>query len=578
LCFEASLSARKVKLVNLINRLVIYVDMVDRMPYDFSEGSEYEKILGESHKYYLQTKCEDLLGTLQHLDFHPREALDLGCRIGEAVESLYEHFTRIVGIDKLPISCPLPSTKPDDPPETVTDVEILFPVGAGTASDHRLTYASIIIPAYNEEARIVRCLEKLCEVKKDDWEIIVSADGCSDRTIEIAKGYPVKIVCFPERLGKGGGVLHALEFASGENIVFMDADLCVSPKEIPCLLDKLASYDIVIGSRNLKGSRILVSPPSYRKVLGKGFNWLFRILFRIDLRDTQCGFKAVKKQVLQDLVGELHTDGFAFDVDLIAKAHRRGYRIAEIPIEWSYDNGSKVDVFRQIYFMGKDLMTIWLETNKREKVADDLEQFYSKLAGDTYEKASKSWFLPRRFWHDHKNKEVVKHVAGKNVLDVGCGSGTIVKKLLAINKNVVGVDISEQFVEFCRTKYPDGKFYRLDANNLKVFEDNSFDSIVCSEVLEHLDTPGNALKEFYRVLRRGGSLIVTTPNVSFRWALIEALWTNVRRNVLETRHKAFSGKRLNYLLRKVGYNVLSVKPFMFGCLLIGIAKKGDRRG
>jgi glycosyltransferase involved in cell wall biosynthesis len=500
--------------------------------------------------------------------------LDLGCGTSGAEEILHERSARIVDADTQPIrGYPMPPAETDDPSEAITYEEMFFPVDAKTADDHRLTCATIIIPAYNEEARIGQCLKKLCEVKRTDWEIIVSADGCSDRTIEIAKEYPVKIACFPERLGKGGGILHALEFARGESIVFLDADLSVPPKEIPCLLDKLDSYDIVIGSRNLKGSRIPVQPPAYRKVLGKGFNWLFRILFRIDLRDTQCGFKAVKKQVLEDLVDDLHTDGFAFDVDLIAKAHRRGYKIAEIPTEWSYKDGSKMDVFRQIYLMGKDLMTIWLETNKKEKVADSLEHFYSGLAGDTYERASKSWFLPRRFWHDHKNKEVVKYVAGKNVLDVGCGSGTIIKKLLAINKNAVGVDINEQFIEFCRTKYPSGKFYRLDANNLKVFENNSFDSVVCSEVLEHLDAPENALKEFYRVLRCGGSLIVTTPNASFRWALIEAIWTNVRGNILETRHKAFSKKRLNYFLRKAGYNVLSVKPFMFGCLLIGIAKK-----
>ncbi len=431
---------------------------------------------------------------------------------------------------------------------------------------------SLIIPVHNEEERIYDCLNQLSRSLSGDYEIIVSADGCTDRTVETAKHFPVKVATFRERLGKGGGILNALRVAEGEAIVITDVDLSASPSQIPKITNALRNADIVLGSRNLKGSVIKVKPPIHRIFLGKTFNWLFRRLFNIRIFDTQCGFKAIKREVFQDLSNDLNVEGFAFDVDLIVKAYKKGYRILEIPIEWSYKKGSKVNSLRQIYAMGRDLLTVWLGTKKKEVETNNLKDFYDSIEGDAYEKASKSWFLPRRFWHVHKNKEVVERVEGEYILDVGCGSGTIVKRLLKKGKKTIGIDIGKKFVDFCKSKYKSAVFCEADAQFLP-FSNKCFDTIVCSEVIEHLENPEKALKEFNRVLRPRGKLILTTPNISFLWAFVEAIWTRIRRKMLETRHKSFTRRRLRFLLDRSGFNILHNDLFMLRCLLVVTARK-----
>lgn len=432
--------------------------------------------------------------------------------------------------------------------------------------------ASIIIPVNNEENRIYDCLSQLTHSMREDYEIIVAADGCTDRTVEIAKLFPVKIVAFHEKLGKGGGILNAIRFANGEAIVITDVDLSVSPSDIPNLVNALGDSDIVLGSRNLEDSIIKLKPPLHRVFLGKAFNWLFRKFFNIEVFDTQCGFKAVRKEVFRYLSNDLNVEGYAFDADLIVKAHRKGFRIKEIPIVWSYKKGSKVSSLNQIYAMSRDLLMVWLQTKKKEVKAKNVKDFYDSIQGDVYEKACKSWFLPRRLWHAHKNREVVKKVEGKRVLEVGCGSGTIIKKLLKKGKNVIGVDIGKKFLSFCHSTYWNTAFCAADAQHLP-FLDNCFDSIVCSEVIEHLNNPEESLKEFERILCPNGELVITTPNISFRWAFIEAIWTRIRRKMLETSHKCFTKNQLRFLLDSTGFNISHNSSFMLGCLLIVKARK-----
>jgi len=149
---------------------------------------------------------------------------------------------------------------------------------------------SIIVPAYNEEDRIADCLDQLLSSLPKNYEIIVAADGCTDRTVEISKQFPVKIATYHRPLGKGGGIMNALRFAEGETIVLCDVDLSVSPSQIPFLVKELQNADLVITRR------IAYGYPLHRRFLSRIFNMLFRFLFRIDVCDTQCGFKAVEKK------------------------------------------------------------------------------------------------------------------------------------------------------------------------------------------------------------------------------------------------------------------------------------------
>ncbi|UCE75393.1 MAG: glycosyltransferase, partial [Methanomassiliicoccales archaeon] len=327
---------------------------------------------------------------------------------------------------------------------------------------------SIILPAYNEETRLPSCLDRLSEYLSKinlNYEIIVSADGSTDKTEEIASDYEsinpnIILVSFPERLGKGGGILNATNVASGDILIIMDVDLSVPPEQITPTIVKMEEEqaDLIYGSRNMPESIILVEPPLYRKFLGKAFNFFFRLLFGIELHDTQCGFKAVRKGVFDSLQRDLNIEGFAYDIDLAVKANKHGYKIVEIPVTWSHGSGSKVNVFRQMIEMGRDLLIIWFEGKKKEATTEDLGKFYDTVPGDVYSKASESWFLPRRWWHRRKNDVVLQHIPPEsiNVLDAGFGSGTLFDGLREQGKQVYGVDIVGDLVRFVHSKFGDG--------------------------------------------------------------------------------------------------------------------------
>jgi glycosyltransferase involved in cell wall biosynthesis len=196
-------------------------------------------------------------------------------------------------------------------------------------------------------------------------EIIVSEDGSVDDTFAIAEEYAsrnafVRVVHSEERLGKGGGIINGLQEAVGNLVMFMDVDLSTKPDQIPRLEKAIIEgADLAVGSRSLPKSTITQSRSFTRKVLAEGFNWLCRLFFQIQIRDTQCGFKMMKNEISKKLRDKIEIKGFAFDVDLIVKVHDSGYKIREVPIVWSPVSGSKIRINRQVLEMAKDLLKIW---------------------------------------------------------------------------------------------------------------------------------------------------------------------------------------------------------------------------
>lgn len=443
------------------------------------------------------------------------------------------------------------------------------------------------MPVYNEDARLSLALDKLIAYMPTlefEFEIIVSADGCTDNTCKIASKYAeahpnVILVSFPERLGKGGGILNAAQTASGDVLIVMDVDLSTPLTQVPLMLKSMEEEkaDIVFGSRNMPDSIILVQPPLYRKILGKGFNFLFRLFFGINIHDTQCGFKAFKRNVFNSLSRKLNVEGFAFDMCLAVEAGKHHYKIIELPIIWSHKKGSKVNVLKQIYEMGRSLFIVWLENNKRDVKEKPLDprKFYDSVQSDVYKKASESWFLPRRVWHKRKNRKILDAVPFEvfNALDAGFGSGILFEELQRRARQVYGIDIGEGFVRFAHNQFKGGVKIIRSAVEKMPFRDGIFDCIVCSEVLEHAFHPAEAIKEMYRVVKSDGIVVITTPNVSLRWSLIEAVWTHIRREIIEIDHTAFTSQRLRNHLLLSGFKVVKNHVFMLGCLNFIVAKK-----
>jgi dolichol-phosphate mannosyltransferase len=203
---------------------------------------------------------------------------------------------------------------------------------------------SIVIPAYNEEARIESVVKNICD-HFPGQEIIAVCNGCTDNTYHVLNSlrsrYPqIQILNFPQKLGKGGAIIEGFKVAQGERIGFADADDSVEPSDIKKLFDALDNSDGVIASRRLSASKITSQQPIIRRFSSRVFNIIVRALFDLTFKDTQCGVKVFRKEAIKDILDSLSTNGFEFDVELLWKLKNKGYRIVELPVVWKHAEGS----------------------------------------------------------------------------------------------------------------------------------------------------------------------------------------------------------------------------------------------
>ncbi|MBI5777277.1 MAG: glycosyltransferase family 2 protein [Nitrospirae bacterium] len=216
---------------------------------------------------------------------------------------------------------------------------------------------SVVIPAYNEARRILPYLQAITAYLSRrglSYEILVVDDGSEDDTAMLvertgAQYSHVRLIRLPRNSGKGAAVRAGMQAAQGELQLFTDADGATPIQELERLEAAMKNgADLAIGSRTLasRDSRYRVRARLHRTLLGNLFNRIVRLLGIRDINDTQCGFKLFRKSVAQDLFSVARIDGYGFDLELLYVAQRRGYRIAEVPINWTDQPGSKVRVLR----------------------------------------------------------------------------------------------------------------------------------------------------------------------------------------------------------------------------------------
>lgn len=227
---------------------------------------------------------------------------------------------------------------------------------------------SFIIPAYNEEKRILKTLMEITEFFNTfKYEIIVATDGCTDKTVAIVKGLNdknIKVIENKKRMGKGAALFSGISLCSYNIVVIIDADNSTSLHSVNLLIDLVSKYfDGAIGSRYVNGSLIDVKQSLFRKILSRGFNLLVRILFKLNYCDTQCGCKVIRR----DIISELHSNiskGFAFDVEMLWRLNQMGCYIPEIPVIWSHDDGSSVNLKRDVIKMFYEIIKLRIITMK----------------------------------------------------------------------------------------------------------------------------------------------------------------------------------------------------------------------
>ncbi len=229
---------------------------------------------------------------------------------------------------------------------------------------------SIIIPAYNEEARLgktIREISNYIEAEKPDTELIVVDDGSVDATTEVAKNacaeFPAiktSVIRYIENRGKGFAVKTGLVSAMGKIGLFSDADLSTPIEELPKLIKPIENgdFDITFGSRALDRTLIGERQPWRREQGGKVFNLFVRRITGLPFWDTQCGFKAFDMEKFRPLLDVMQIDKFGFDVEFLYVAHKAGLKLKEIPVRWNNDERTKVHIFRDSLRMFNEVREI----------------------------------------------------------------------------------------------------------------------------------------------------------------------------------------------------------------------------
>lgn len=252
-------------------------------------------------------------------------------------------------------------TKPHETGIILSPLEISTIRGAAIAQP----LLTIIIPAYNEESRLPVTLPQVlafAEAQPYAVEVLVVDNGSSDRTAEIvqemAGAHSVLSLLNQPVRGKGAAVRKGIQEGHGEYLFICDADLAMPVAEVSKFLPPaLSDYDIAIASREAPGAR-RYNEPAYRHLMGRAFNLVVRTLAVPGIQDTQCGFKCFHHEVARTLFAMQRVDGWAFDVEVLHIAIRRGYRIVEVPINWYYGEGSRVSPLRDSLRMLLEVLRI----------------------------------------------------------------------------------------------------------------------------------------------------------------------------------------------------------------------------
>src|SRR2546423_9995853 len=225
---------------------------------------------------------------------------------------------------------------------------------------------SIVIPAFNEELRLPVTLAQISayiRLGHRETEVIVVDDGSTDRTTDIAHSFRaeiphLRVLSNGQNRGKGYSVPHGMLEARGRIVLFTDADLSAPIDEAGKLLDALADHDVAIGSRALDRSLISVHQTPFREYAGILFNFIVRAVLRLPFVDTQCGFKAFRRDPCRVIFQQQRIEGFGFDPELLYLARHHGLRAAEIPVRWAHSPATKVNMLRDSLQMFLDVFVI----------------------------------------------------------------------------------------------------------------------------------------------------------------------------------------------------------------------------
>ena len=229
-----------------------------------------------------------------------------------------------------------------------------------TDAPHQLL---LLIPAYNEEARIGPVLRDYATCFRRDFlgrfKLVVVLNGCRDNTLGIvratAQDFPeIEYLDFPAPIGKGGALIEGFKLAPQADLIgYVDADGATPPRAFLDLVRRVGEADCVIASRWLPGAVLHQEQTRKRQFASRIFHLIVQLLFWMNIRDTQCGAKVIRRAAIERIHSNLRIADMAFDINLLYSLHRAKFRILEVPTEWTDQIGSKV-------VLGRTSLTMFL--------------------------------------------------------------------------------------------------------------------------------------------------------------------------------------------------------------------------
>jgi glycosyltransferase involved in cell wall biosynthesis len=414
---------------------------------------------------------------------------------------------------------------------------------------------SVVIPTLNEGLNLGELIASIHqEIPKitDDYEILIVDGGSKDNTRELATALDARVVMQKEK-GYGGALKTGFNSAKGEYIVTLDADLSHSPTFIPLMWEAKSGAEIVVASRYASGGS--AEMPLSRRILSRLLNMVFTKGLSLPLKDISSGFRLYHSSTVHEL--DLTSSDFDILEEVLVKCYAQGWKISEVPFHY-YPRKGGVTHAKLIQFA-----ISYLKTFKRMwSLRNSIE------SADYDERAYNSVIPIQRYWQRKRYKIITKLANGAgSILDIGCGSS----KILGALDNVVGLDILMRKLRYGRKH---GKpLFNASAFNLP-FKDNSFDCVICSEVIEHVPAKKNTFAEMTRVLKPGGRLILGTPDYGrWRWRLIEWIYERVIPGGYAEEHIThYTQKSLTLLMQSLGY-IHKESHYVFGSELIILLEK-----